>query len=351
MSKTTLLPKLRQSWLRKQSWLTLISPVVGSVIGLLIGAVLILVAGRDPIVAYQTMLHGAFGGKLQLTETILRASPLLMMGLGMTVSFRARVWNIGGEGQFYMGALFGGIVALMLPNLPSIILIPLMLLMALLGGFIWSLIPGLLKIKRGMSEIITTLMMNYIAILLMEYLTRGPLQDSSSYLPQSAQLGIAARLPNLIGRIHVGVLISVLLVPMVYFFLQNTPFGFKLRAIGSRLSVAHYAGFPVDNLIILAITISGSLCGLAGIIEVSTLHSRLKGSISGGYGFSAILVALLGRMHPIGVLFAAIFFSALRIGAEAMHALYGLPITLADVIQAIVVLSVLAADAYARRRH
>jgi ABC-type uncharacterized transport system permease subunit len=335
---------------RLPAWLVgLAAPVAGAVLGLLIGAGLILIAGANPLETYAVMLRGAFGGKQQITETILKTSPLLMVGLGLTAAFRARVWNIGGEGQFYMGALFGGIIALAFPDLPAILLLPLMLLAGALGGALWALVAGWLKVRRGMNEIISTLMLNYIAILLMQYLVRAPLQDPSSYLPVSAQFSANARLPLLFSsRVHVGVLLTILLIPAVYFLLWKTPLGFKMRAVGSRTSVARYAGIRVERMILFALSFSGALAGLAGIIEVTTLHTRLKADISGDYGFSGILVALLGRMHPLGVTFASIFFAALTIGAQSMHIVSHLQPSLADAIQAIIVLSVLGVDALAR---
>jgi ABC-type uncharacterized transport system permease subunit len=214
------------------------------------------------------------------------------------------------------------------------------------------LIPGLLRTRRGISEIITTLMFNYIAILSMQYLARGPLRDPTGYLPQSAQFADAARLPVIWSpRIHLGVLLALLLVPLVYLLIWRTPLGFRLRAIGSSPSVAHFAGMNVGAGILVALLMSGALAGLAGVVEVTSLHLRLKGAISGGYGFSAILVALLGRLNPLGIVLAAFFFAALTIGAEAMHAVYGLPAALALALQAIIVLFVLAADAYFRVRN
>ena len=327
------------------------APILGAIVGLLIGAALILIAGHNPITAYAAMAKGAFGGSRQISETILKATPLLIVGLGLTVAFRARVWNIGGEGQYHIGALLGAMVALFLPNLPRVPLIVLMLLAGALGGVLWAIIPGILKVKRGMNVIISTLMLNYVAILLIQYLARGPLQEPGGYLPESAQLVRAARLPGLLGsRIHIGVVLAGLLVPVIYALLWGTPLGFRLRAVGSKESVARYAGYNVEWSILFALALSGALAGLAGIMEVSTLHTRLKPEISGGYGFSGILVALLGRLHPVGVLVAAIFFAALIIGAQTMHILAELPETLADAIQAVVVLSVLAVDALAHRK-
>jgi simple sugar transport system permease protein len=297
------------------------------------------------------MFNGAFGGSRPLTETILKTIPLLIIGLGLSVAFRARVWNIGAEGQYFVGALLGSIVALQFSTLPAVVLIPVMLLAGIIGGAVWGFIPALLRIKRGISEIISTLMLNYVAILLVEYIARGPLKDPQGFLPETAQFVKAARLPTLFDtRIHIGVLLALAFIPIVYVLVWYTPLGFRLRTIGSRASVARFAGINVEFGIIFALVFSGALAGLTGIMEVSYLHSRLKGTISGGYGFTAILVALLGRLHPVGILFAAIFFSALTIGAESMHTLTGLPATLADAIQALMVLFVLGVDAYFRLR-
>ena len=326
-------------------------PVAGALVALLLGAVLIALSGTDPLAAYQAMLEGAFGGKRQLTETALKATPLLLIGLGLTVAFKARVWNIGGEGQYFMGALFGSVIALNFTELPAVIMIPAMLVAGVLGGALWGLIPALLRTRRGINEIISTLMLNYVAFFIIEYVARVPLRDPNGFLPESARFVRAARLPGLFGtRLHLGVFLALLFIPLVYFLIWRTPMGFRLRAVGSRASVARFAGIFVDRSIIFVLVFSGGLAGLAGIIEVSYLHTRLKGGISGGYGFTGILVALLGRLHPVGVLFAAIFFSALLIGANTMHTLIGLPVTLADVIQALIVLFVVGFDAFFRLR-
>lgn len=325
------------------------APILGALVGLLIGALLIWVTGSNPIDAYWVMFKGAFGGTRQITETLLKATPILLIGLGMTVAFRARVWNIGGEGQYFMGALVGGLVALYWTDLPQPILWLVLLIAGASGGVVWALIPAVFKIRFGMNEIISTLMLNYIAALLMVYLTRGPLQEPGGVLPVSAKFSPVTMLPVLPGtRIHLGVLLAIILVPIIYILLWKTPLGFRLRAVGSRTSVAQYAGINVNRAIISALLISGGLAGIAGITEVLMIHTRLKGTISGGYGFSAVLVALLGRMNPFGVLIASIFFAALIIGAETMHVLSGLPPELADAIQAVIVLSVLAVHAWSR---
>jgi simple sugar transport system permease protein len=186
-------------------------------------------------------------------------------------------------------------------------------------------------------------------VLFVEYMARGPLRDPNGFLPESALLSEAARLPVVLSpRIHLGIFLALALVPLVYVLVWRTPLGFRLRMIGSNPNVARFAGVNVSSGILFALLFSGALAGMAGMIEVSTLHMRIKGAISGGYGFSAILVALLGRMHPVGILLAAIFFAALSIGAESMHTVSGLPAALSQVIQALIVLFVLGADAYFR---
>lgn len=301
--------------------------------------------------AYAAMFQGAFGGARQISETILKTVPLLLMGLGLTVAFRGRVWNIGGEGQYFMGATAGAMIGLALQAyLPAIILIPLMLFGSVIAGALWAAIAALLKLRFGINEIISTLMLNYIAEYTVLYLARVPLKDPESYLPQSAQLMGAARMPTLgDSRVHIGILIALLMVPLVYLLLWRTPLGFQIRAIGSNETAARYAGMPVVRGITFVLLFSGALAGMAGIIEVSSLHTRLKNGIGSGYGFTAILVALLGRLHPVGVMLAALFFAALSIGVQSMHSTYGLPIALAQVIQGLVVLFVLAADALARK--
>ena len=335
----------------RQATGAVVAPLAGAAFGFLCGAILMLLSGADPLAAYGALIRGAFGGTRQFSETILKTTPLLLMGLGLTVAFRCRVWNIGGEGQYFLGATAGAIIGLALQaHLPAAALIPLMLLGGMVAGALWAGLAAWLRVRFGINEIISSLMLNYIGQYLVLYLARSPLKDPESYLPQSAQLVGAARMPTLGDtRIHIGILIALLMVPLVYFLLWRTPLGFRIRAIGSNETAARYAGMRVARHLMLVMLFSGALAGMTGIIEVSALHTRLKSGIGAGYGFTAILVALLGRLHPAGVLFAALFFAALTIGVQSMHSSYGLPIALAQVIQGLVVLFVLTADALARR--
>jgi simple sugar transport system permease protein len=329
-----------------------LAPLAGAVAGLALGAVIIAASGADPLTAYLGLLRGALGGQRQLTETVLKTTPLLIMALGLTIAFRCRIWNIGGEGQYLMGALAGTAVGLLgQASLPGSLLIPLMLAAGIAGGALWAGLAAWLRLRFGVSEIIATIMLNFVALYAVSYLARGPLRDPSGFLPQSARLEAAARLPTLPGsRLHLGVLLALLLVPLAYVLLWRTVQGFRLRAIGSGPEVARATGMNVAAGMAFAFLCSGALAGLAGIVEVSALHARLKDGISGDYGFAGILVALLGRLHPVGVLLAALFFAVLTIGTQSMHSVMGLPAALSQVLQVAVILAVLVADALARRR-
>ncbi len=326
-------------------------PLAGAILALALGGILLGLSGKNPLVAYGVMVTGAFGGGRQLTETLLKATPLVIIGLGLTVAFRSRVWNIGAEGQYFCGALAGSLVALSLGNWPAWILLPLMLLAGAIGGMAWSGLAGFLYLRYGVNLIISTLMLNYVAVLLVQYAARGPLRDPLGFLPESAPLSLNAQIPTLAGtRLHWGIGLALLLVGLLYLLLWRTPLGFKLRAVGSRPSVARAMGIRVNQQILVALLLSGGLAGLAGIIEVSASFTRLKADISDAYGFSAILVALLGQLQPLGVLIASLLFSGLNIGAEALQVRLQVPVAVAQVLQSLVVLFVLAGDAIARNR-
>ncbi|MEM9006792.1 MAG: ABC transporter permease [Cyanobacteria bacterium P01_F01_bin.86] len=339
-------PQKRTGWQRLQPW----SPVIGGLVALLLSSVLIQISGANPLTAYKVLVLGAFGGSRQITETILKATPLLLIGLGLTIAFRARVWNIGAEGQYHIGGLLGGMVALSLPNLPSIVLIPLMLSAGVLGGLLWSGVAGWLHLKRGLNLIICTLMLNYIGILMVQYTARVPFRDAEGFLPESAKFVDAAQIPRLFAsRLHLGVLLALLLVGVTYVLLWRSPLGLRLRAVGAHINVARSIGINTSQHILTALMISGALAGLTGVIEVSYTYTRLKQNISDNYGFTAILVTLLGQMNPIGVWVASVLFSALVIGAQTLNVSLQIPAAVAGVVQALLVLGVLAGQAIAQR--
>src|SRR4051794_15947627 len=326
--------------------------MAGAVVGLLVGVVIIAASGEDPLAAYRGLLEGALGGPRQLTETALKATPLLIVGLGLTVAFRCRVWNIGAEGQYLAGALAGTAVGLLgQASLPAWVLVPLMLAAGLAGGAAWAGLAAWLRLRFGVGGSIATIMLNLVAAAAVSSRTGAPWRGRGSSLPQPARLEGRARLPTLPGtRLHLGVLLAVVLVPAVHVLLWRTVRGFRLRAIGAAPGVAAAAGVDGAGGLAFAVLCSGALAGLAGIVEVSAVQGRLKDGAAADYGFAAILVALLGRLHPAGVLVAAFLFAVLTIGAQAMHSALGLPVALSQVLQVGVILVALVADALARRR-
>jgi general nucleoside transport system permease protein len=326
-------------------WNLLKAPIIGLFAGLMVGAGLIAVAGLNPIEAYRIMGRGIFGGSYQITEVLLFSTPLLFNALGACISFRANIFNIGGDGQYYLGALLGTLVALYCTSLPRVPLLLLFLIAGCIGGAIWALIPALLKIILDVNEIISTLLLNYVAILLITYLARSPLNDPDSYLPVSAKFDEIVRLPELFGtRIHLGVVLALIFVPIVWYFLWRTPLGLKTRGIGSSKSVAQFVGFPFNKIYIMIFLFAGGLAGLAGAIQVNTLHLRLKADIGSGFAFNGALIALLSRLNPIAAAVVALLFGALEVGVGAMQALGGVPPQLATSIKAIMVLAVLIVD-------
>ncbi len=314
--------------------------------------VLILIVGGNPFKAFLALFTGAFGSARAWTEIVLQATPLLLIGLGLALAFRCKIWNIGAEGQYLVGALCAMWVGLTWGDaLPAFVILPLMFLAGALGGGLWGLIPGILKARLGLSEIVVSLMLNYVALYGLAYLVRSPLKNPEYYLPQTAPLPDAARLPRIFGtRLHLGVLIALAAVFLVYFVLWRTSFGYSLRAVGANVKAAEAAGINVPRSIVLVMVLSGALAGVAGMIEVSGVHYHLSQGISAGYGYTAVLITILGQLNPYGVLFAVFLFASLVIGADFMHRSANLQQALVEFIQAAVVLFFLIGTVIARRR-
>jgi len=343
-------PSDRQPAWQRTLFNNLVVPALAVLLSLAFGAILILVVRMNPLDAYGALVKGAFGCRRAFIQAALRTTPLLFISLGLTLAFRCKVWNIGAEGQYFMGALAASWLGLTFDDWPAWLLLPAMIVIAWLAGAAWAAIPGFLKAKRGANEIVTSLLMNYIAILFVSYLVREPMKDPNYYLPQSAPLGPSATLPLIPGtRLHIGLLIALLCVPLVYLILWKTPLGYRLRVVGANPEAARYAGISVPGHIVIAMVLSGGLAGVAGMVEVSGIHHRLMVGISPGFGYTAIVVALLGRLNPVGALLAAYLFASLVIGADSMQRIVGLPVALTEVIQALVVLFVLASDYLSRR--
>ena len=323
---------------------------------LLIGAIFILLAKSDPVRAYQVMLTGPFSSSFGLTETLVRTTPLLLTGLGIIISFRSGVLNIGGEGQILIGAIAAAGVALKLESLPSLVLFPLVLLSGAAAGGIWGGIAGFLKARLNVNEILSTVMLNQIAAQLYLLLIRGILIDPQEVaygtgVPQTALVPNAVWLSRLIPgtRLNTGFILALVLAVAVYVLLMKTTVGYRLRAVGAGPEAAKYAGINVPFYMVLSMFLAGALAGLAGTVEVLGVHHRALEDISAGYGFSAIVAALFGRLHPIGVIPASILFGALILGADMMQRAVSIPAAIVMVIQGFIILFVVGSDIFIRR--
>lgn len=323
------------------------SLILGSIaVAMLVCAIPISLVGVNPMRAYGAMLGGAFGSMRGIMAILMRATPLLLTGLGTTVAFRSGQWNIGGEGQIYMGALGATLVGLAFTGLPVWLHLPLALIGSFIGGGLWVLVPALLKAFRSVNEIISTLMLSYIAIFLIRYLVEGPLQGPSDFMPQTAVIAESAQLPllNSTYRLHAGIMLALIMTVAVYILLWRTSVGYAIRAVGYNPHAARYGGINIVRNVVLVMVISGGLSGLAGANEVLGFHYRLFDGLSPGYGFTGIIVALLGRLNPIGLVISSLLFSSLVIGANSMQQTVGIPSAIAGIIQSVVVLFVLGTE-------
>ncbi|HBV05857.1 MAG TPA: ABC transporter permease [Gemmatimonadetes bacterium] len=313
-----------------------------------VAAVLLMLGGYDPVQAAAAMLRGSVGSwNTFVSITLVRAVPLLFAGLAVALAFRAGVWNIGAEGQLYVGAVAGVWVALTFTDLPGPFLVTSALTASVVAGGAWALVPALMKLRLGIGEVITTILMNFVGIYLAAWMVHGPLQERRGVFPQTDRIVDAARLPELISgtRLHLGFALALVLAGMLAFVLQRTRFGFHLRAVGASPAAAVVAGrIDTNRVILLTFLASGAIAGLAGGVEVTGLTYALYEDLSDGWGYTAIAVALLGGLRPGGVIVTAIFFGALQAGAGAMQRDAGIPAAWVDVVEALVILAVLGLD-------
>ena len=320
-----------------------------------LGAVMIVALGANPWEGFTALVDGAFGGQRELADTATKATPLLLVGTGICISFRAKVINIGGEGQVLAGALAGTVAALALGDLPRVVLVPIVLLAGLIGGGTWGAIPGALKAYLGVNEILSTIMLNIVAAQVVNYMLRDPLIDPAEIergtrIPQTERLSVNADLPTLLGgtRLHLGVVVAVLFAVAAWIFLWRSRVGYRLRAVGSGPDAARYAGINVQRMTMLALTASGAMCGLAGAILVfgSESHRFVTDGSSTGFtgssGFNGIVAALFGGLHPLWTIPAAVLFGGLLVGANAMQRAIQIPGSLVIALNGLVVLFVVA---------
>lgn len=320
---------------------SLIWPLAAS---LLATAAIVALFGASPLAALGALARGAVGSANGLTESLLEAIPLLLTGLGVALAFRCRLWNIGAEGQLLVGQLAGVALGIHAARLPAGLRLPAVLAAGALAGATWAAAAAALRVYRGVPEVITTIMLNFVALYMVSWATTGPLKEPGQDIPRTALLPEAARLP-LLGSsgLHAGLWLALAAVVLVALLLFRTVAGFRMRAVGLNPEAAATAGMPVPRTLMLGFSISGALAGLAGAVQLAGVTYRVYGGSSPGTGYTAIAVALLGQLHPVGVLLAALFFGGLTAGSNEMQRTAGVSSVIAYVIQALAVLFLIAA--------
>ena len=334
--------------------LALAAPIGAIAAALVLAGMLIAIAGAPVLQAYQHMLVGAFGSRLAVTETLTRTTPLILTGLAAAVAFRARLWNIGAEGQFYLGALVtAGLGAAIGPYLPGVLLAPSLLLAGAAAGAGLLLVPLALRLRFGVDEVVTTLLLNFIALLFVSMMIEGPLRDPLAFgWPQSVPVDPAAALSKLVARsrLHSGLLIAVAAAVLLWLLQARTVFGLESRAAGLNPATARFAGVSLAGVLVRVACLSGGLAGLAGAIEVLGVKGYVTTDLSPGYGYTGIVVAMLAGLHPLGVVLAALFVAMIFVGADGMSRALGVPNAIADVIVAMSLLTMLTALLLTRYR-
>jgi len=322
--------------------------LIAAIIGLVMGAAIIAASGYSPADAYRAMFAEAFGSPEGIASVVGDATPLLVLSIGFAVAFRAGLFNIGGEGQFVMGAITAALIGHAAARLPSVLLIPLVMLAGILAGGVWAGIAAWMKSARNVHEVVSTIMLNWVAIKLSTYLINneyGPMHDAASQSPQSYPIGHHAMLPTLYPatNLHAGVFVALFMVPVASWFLYRSVWGFEIRTVGKNPLAARTYGIPEARVLFRAMFISGALAGLAGAMElmgVSAYAGAVKPDFAAGRGFDGITVALMGAGGPYGIAAAALFLSALRLGAVGMQTVTGVPKDLSSIVQGILILAV-----------
>ncbi len=366
----------------------LLLPILAVLAAFAVGAVILALQGVNPLEAYQAMFVGAFGSKNGWADTLVKATPLLLIGVGIAIAFRGGVINIGAEGQLIVGALLTTYIGLQLgDSLPGYLVIIICILAGTFMGGVWGAIPGILKAQLGVNEILTTIMMNQIAIQGAYFLLRGPMIDpkeleAGTNIPHSARLvntidlprftdvakslgftqsaeemGLSGYLGEIYGvlveptRLHTGFIFAVIIAIIVYIFLWRTTIGYRIRAVGLNPHASRYAGINVKRYIVLSITLSGALAGMAGAIEILGLHHRMfePTAVSAGYGFTGIVAALFGKLHPLGIIPSSILFGGLLVGGDKMQRAMQIPQVLITAILGLVVLFVVSTEYFSRK--
>ncbi|TFV80547.1 ABC transporter permease [Bradyrhizobium frederickii] len=328
--------------------IALVSPLIAVGLTIVTMVILFAILGKNPLLALHAYFIAPLTDGYSLQEIAVKATPLVMIAIGLSLCYLANAWNIGAEGQFLIGAVAGSWIAVRTQGTDAgAWVLPAMLVLAAAAGALYALIPAICKVKFGASEILTSLMLVYVADLFLDYLVRGPWRDPHGFnFPTTAEFDPVATVPLLIegGRLHLGAIIALLVVAAAAILLGRTIKGFEIRVVGAAPRAARFGGFKADHLVILTFAVSGALAGLAGIIEVAGPVGHLQPGISPGYGFTAIIVAFLGRLNPLGILVAGLFLALTFIGGEQAQIAMKIPLDVTKVFQGILLFYVLACD-------
>lgn len=329
-----------------KGWLIRVAAVVLALI--LSGAFIYAITRLNPVQVYEAMFEGAFGSSRRSWVTIRDAMMLLCIGIGLAPAFKMKFWNIGAEGQIIMGAIFATYFGVFHGDWPKAVLLPVMFLAGIVGGGLWGAIPAFFKTRFGTNETLLTLMLNYIALYLIMFLREGPWRDPSNMaFPQIATIGENARLGEVFG-VHAGWIVALVLVVLVFVYMKYTKHGYEISVVGESQNTARYAGMNVSKIVLRTMFISGAICGLAGMVQVSGNTYNLSDGIAGGVGFTAIIVAWLARLNPFVIVVITALFSILEKGSSVMQSAFGLSSAVSDILQGIILFVVLAVDFFTR---
>jgi len=324
--------------------ISILISMLAIVFALLIGAILLSFAGINPWEAIPYLIKGSFGNRYGFGETLTRFIPLLFSSLSFAVAHKSGFFNVGAEGQLLVGAVGAVLVGAYIQGLPPVLHISLAIAGGIVFGAVWAGIAGLLKIFLGSNELINTMMLNYVAVLLVDYLIHGPLKPADSYLYVSAAVLPSAKLPILLSKtpLHLGFIISLVVTAAVFYIVYRTPIGFQLRTVGANLRSAAYAGINIVGVTTVALIMTGGLAGMGGAIELLGTQFKIINGFSAGYGYDGIGVAVMGRYHPVGIVLATLLFAVIRVGMGAMQRGAGVPFPLLNVIQGLIIVFVIA---------
>jgi simple sugar transport system permease protein len=321
-------------------WVRPLIPVAAIILTFLLTATLVLLVKANPLEAYYYFLVDPLSSRVSAIEVLVKATPLLLTGAAVTFAFAGGYWNIGAEGQLYAGAVAATAVGLQVHDLSAWLAIPLMIAGGFLAGMLWALLPALMKIRLAIDEVVTTLLLNSVALFIVSFLLNGPWRDPISQWPQSPEIAAAAIFPKLIprSRLHLGFILAVVVIIALWFILTRTAFGLRMRAVGLEPEAARFAGIKVERTMLISALVSGGIAGLAGVSEVAGIHYHLIDAISPGYGYTGIIIATLGTLNAWGVALAALFVGLIDTGGQTVSRALGVPSYLGDVIQAALLL-------------